>query len=475
MTADKINVDATIKQVKSLLTTEEGLSPALKASLETLLLLVTILLNRLGLNSKNSSKPPSTDPNRTKTPRCTSGRKPGGQHGHAGTTLQPVPDPDEINIILIDRSAIPPDQYRDAGYESRQVIDLDIGKFVTEWQAQVLEDSRGKRYVAPFPEGVTRSVQYGIGVKVNSVYMSQHQLIPYNRIEDHFQEQLQIPVSNGSIGNFNKEAYDRLERFDQWLRKQLASSSIVHADETGINIGGVRSWLHNASNDKYTCFYPHPKRGSVAMDEMGILPEFQGVMCHDHWKPYYKYGATHALCNAHHLRELERAREQDGQQWAEQMSVLLKKINKVTHEAGGRLEITVSEHYRKRYRDLLQEAEKECPAPDETNRKGRRGKVPRSKSRNLLERLRDFEGDVLRFMDDKTVPFSNNQAENDLRMTKVQQKISGCFRSMDGAKIFCRIRGYLSTCRKHGVTATKALRLLFEGKSPHFMIVEQVP
>lgn len=472
MTVDKINVDATIKQVKSLLTTEEGLSPALKASLETLLLLVTILLNRLGLNSKNSSKPPSTDPNRTKRPRVSNGRKPGGQHGHAGTTLQPVPDPDEINIILIDRSTIPPDQYRDAGYESRQVIDLDIGKFVTEWQAQVLEDSQGKRYVAPFPEGVTRSVQYGIGVKVNSVYMSQHQLIPYNRIEDHFQEQLQIPVSNGSIGNFNKEAYDRLERFDQWLRKQLASSSIVHADETGINIGGVRSWLHNASNDKYTCFYPHPKRGSEAMEEMGILPEFQGVMCHDHWKPYYKYGTTHALCNAHHLRELERAREQDGQQWAEQMSVLLKEINKATHEAGGRLEITVSEHYRKRYRDLLQEAEKECPAPDETNRKGRRGKVPRSKSRNLLERLRDFEGDVLRFMDDKTVPFSNNQAENDLRMTKVQQKISGCFRSMDGAKIFCRIRGYLSTCRKHGVTATEALRLLFEGKSPHFMTAD---
>jgi len=472
MTVDKINVDSTIKQVKDLLATEEGLSPALKASLETLLLLVTILLNRLGINSKNSSKPPSADPNRTRTPRVASGRKPGGQPGHTGTTLQPVPDPDEINLIPIDRSTIPPGQYRDVGYESRQVIDLDIGKFVTEWQAQVLEDGQGKRYVAPFPEGVTRPVQYGIGVKVNSVYMSQHQLIPYNRIEDHFQEQLQIPVSNGSIGNFNKEAYDRLERFDQWLRKQLASSPIIHADETGINIGGIRSWLHNASNGKYTCFYPHVKRGSEAMDEIGILPEFQGILCHDHWKPYYKYGVSHALCNAHHLRELERASEQDGQQWAEQMSVLLKEINKATHEAGGRLEISVSEHYRKRYRDLLHEAEKECPAPDETNRKGRRGKVPRSKSRNLLERLRDFESDVLRFMDDKKVPFSNNQAENDLRMTKVQQKISGCFRSMDGAKIFCRIRSYLSTCRKHGVSATVALRLLFEGKSPDFMVAE---
>lgn len=455
--------------IKELLVDDESLSPAIRASLETLLLLVTILLARLGLNSKNSSKPPSADPNRTKSPRISTGRKPGGQPGHGGTTLQPVPEPDEIKIIPIDKSTLPPGQYQEAGYESRQVIDLDISKFVTEWQAQVLTDSQGKRYVAPFPEGVNRPVQYGIGVKIHSVYMSQHQLIPYNRIEEHFQEQLQIPVSNGSIGNFNKEAYDRLEGFDEWLRKQLILSPLVHVDETGINIGGVRRWFHNVSNDLYTCFYPHPKRGGEAMDEMGILPEFQGIMCHDHWKPYFNYGATHALCNAHHLRELERAWEMDGQQWAEQMSLLLKEINRATHEAGGRLEAQASEHYRKRYRDLLHEAEKECPAPDETDRKGRRGKIPRSKSRNLLERLRNYESDVLRFMDDAAVPFSNNQAENDLRMTKVQQKISGCFRSMDGAKIFCRIRSYLSTCRKHSLSASKSLRLLFEGKDHDYM------
>ncbi|MCK9295566.1 MAG: IS66 family transposase [Desulfobulbaceae bacterium] len=472
MTVDNVNVETTIKRVQDLLVTETNLSPAIKASLETLLLLVTILLNRLGLNSKNSSKPPSTDPNRVKRPRVQSGRKPGGQPGHTGTTLQQVPDPDESFIIEIDRATLPHGQYRQAGYETRQVIDLDIGRVVTEWKAEVLEDSHGKRYVAPFPEGVIRPMQYGIGVKVNSVYMSQYQLIPYNRIEDHFQDQLQIPVSNGSICNFNKEAHDRLEAFDEWVKKQLTSSPLVHADETGINIGGVRSWLHNASTAKYTCYYPHAKRGSLALDEMGILSEFQGILCHDHWKPYFNYGAFHSLCNAHHLRELERAWEQDGQQWAQQMSALLKEINKATHEAGGRLEIRESELYRKRYRDLLHEAEKECPAPDETKRKGRRGKLPRTKSRNLLERLRDFESDVLRFMDEKDVPFSNNQAENDLRMTKVQQKISGCFRSLEGAKIFCRIRSYLSTCRKHGVTASEALRLLFEGRSPQFMLTD---
>jgi transposase len=436
------------------------------------LLLVTLLLNRLGINSSNSSKPPSADPNRTRKPKSQSGRKPGGQQGRQGTTLQPVVDPDEIKILQIDRKSLPHGQYREVGYESRQVIDLDIARVVTEWRAQILEDSQGKRYVAPFPEGVTRPVQYGIGVKVNSVYMSQYQLIPYHRIEDHFLDQMQIPVSNGTIYNFNQEAYERLDYFDQWVRRQLALSPLLHVDETGINIGGKGNWLHNTSDAKYSFFYPHAKRGGEALDEIGILSAFQGVLCHDHWKTYYQYGALHSLCNAHHLRELERAWEQDKQQWAEKMMVLLKEMNKATHEAGGRLDIMASEHYRKRYRLLLEEAEKECPAPDSTKRKGSRGRVPRSKARNLLDRLRDFEGDVLRFMDEEDVPFSNNQAENDLRMTKVQQKISGCFRSFDGAKIFCRIRSYLSTCRKQGLTPSESLRLLFQGEWPPFMATE---
>jgi transposase len=469
MTINNIDVKATIERVKGLLAAEKDLSPALAASLEVLLLLVSLLVDRLGLNSKNSSKPPSTDPNRAKEPKNKSDRKPGGQIGRRGTTLLQVDDPDEVEVLKIDRTTLPKGQYRDVGYEARQVIDLDISKVVTEYQAQILEDQNGKRYVAPFPDGITRPVQYGIGVKVNSVYMSQQQLIPYNRIEDHFLDQMQIPVSAGSIFNFNQEAYERLLHFDQWVRNKLALSSLLHVDETGININGKRVWLHNASNDKFTCFHPHGKRGGEALNDMGILPFFQGILCHDHWKPYYAYDVTHALCNAHHLRELERAWEQDKQQWAQQMMLLLKEINKATHEAGGCLDALLSQQYRKRYRDLLEEAERECPAPDESERKGKRGKLARSKARNLLERLRNFEGDVLRFMDEMEVPFSNNQAENDLRMTKVQQKISGCFRSEEGAKIFCRIRSYLSTCRKQGLTASEALRLLFAGKWPPFM------
>ena len=469
MTIKNIDVEATINQVKAQLAAEKDLSPALRSSLEVLLLLVTIMLSRLGLNSKNSSKPPSTDPNRAKEPKSKSDRKPGGQKGHNGTTLQSVPDPDEIKPIWLDRRTLPKGRYHDVGFESRQVVDLDISRVVTEYQAQILEDQQGRRFVAPFPEGVTRPVQYGVGVKVNAVYMSQYQLVPYNRIEDHFLDQMQMPISAGSVFNFNQEAFERLELFEAWIKEQLIVSSLLHADETGINIGGKLFWFHGASNAKLTFFFPHSKRGGEAMDDMGILPFFQGVLCHDHWKAYFKYGKAHALCNAHHLRELERAWEQDKQQWAKTMASLLKEINNATHDAGGRLDAIPSEVYRSRYRALLDEAEKECPPPDESERKGRRGRLARSTARNLLERFRDYEAAILRFMVEDEVPFSNNQAENDLRMTKVQQKISGCFRSMDGAKMFCRIRSYLSTCRKQGLTSSAALRLLFEGKSPKFM------
>jgi transposase len=250
----------------------------------------------------------------------------------------------------------------------------------------------------------------------------------------------------------------------------LIASDLAHADETGINIGGKRRWLHCVSNDYWTAYCPHEKRGTDAMDDMGILSKFKGILCHDHWKPYYKIDCTHALCNAHHLRELTRAWEQDEQQWARKMKDLLETINLKATEAGGALDAQESQKYRLKYRALIKKGEIECPEPIKPRKKGQRGRIKKSKSRNLLERLRDYEQDTLRFMDNESVPFSNNLGENDIRMTKVQQKISGCFRSMDGANIFCRVRGYLSTCRKQGVKSSHALDLLFNGKLPDFLM-----
>ncbi len=469
MKIDSIDIEATLKKVQTLIDEDREMSVAAKSMFEILVLIITLLANRLNLNSKNSSKPPSSDPNREKKNKNKNGRKPGGQKGHIGTTLKKVDDPDEVKDIKIDRRTIPKGTYMEVGFESRQVFDIDISRVVTEYRAQILENENGEKYTAIFPEDVTKAVQYGASIKAQSVYMSQYQLIPYNRVQEYFADQIHIPVSEGSIFNFNKEAFTLLENVENRIKNKLASSNQAHADETGINIGGKGHWLHCVSNTFWTCYYPHSKRGIDAMNDMDILPHFNGVLCHDHWKPYYKLDCTHSLCNAHHLRELTRAWEQDGQQWAKSMEKLLETINKRVNDSGGALGAKESKKYRKKYKMLLKKAEIECPPPKKPDKK-KRGRLKRTKARNLLERLIGFEEDVLRFMDNENVPFTNNLGENDIRMTKVQQKISGCFRSMNGAQIFCRIRSYLSTCRKHNLKSSHALELLFNGKLPDFLM-----
>ena len=470
MKIDNIDIEATVKKAWVLLEEEKELSAATKSIFEILILIITLLANRLNLNSTNSSKPPSSDLNKKKRNKRKTGKKAGGQKGHTGTTLKKVDDPDKVKVIKVDRRKIPPGDYKHVGFETRQVFDIDISRVITEYQAQILENDKGQCFTASFPAGVTKAVQYGTCLKAQSVYMSQFQLIPYNRIQDYFTDQLHTPISEGTIFNFNKEVFNLLDSVENRIKNELAFSDQAHADETGINIGGKGHWLHCVSNDSWTCYYPHPKRGMEAMNDMDILPRFKGILSHDHWKPYYKLNCTHSLCNAHHLRELTRAWEQDGQQWAKKMKKLLEMINRKVNDSGGSLDAKQSQRYRRKYRLLLKKAEVECPAPKKSRPKGKRGRIKRSKARNLLERLKDYEQDVLRFMDNENVPFSNNLGESDIRMTKVQQKISGCFRSMNGAKIFCRIRSYLSTCRKHDVKSSHALELLLSGKLPDFLL-----
>ncbi len=472
MTVDNIDVEATIKKVQGLLAQEPNLSPALSSTLDVLLLVVQLLANRLGLNSRNSSKPPSTDFAKGDKKTKDGTKKPGGQLGRVGTTLSKVGDPDEIKLLEVDLASLPPAQYRDIGFDSRQVFDIDIQRIVTEYRSQILEDEKGNRFTAPFPPEVTKAVQYGNGVKVQAVYLSQFQLLPYQRVQDYFQEQIGLPISTGSLFNFNQQAFDLLAEFEQKLITKLIASRLLHTDETGINVGGKRQWLHCASTDRLTLFYAHTKRGSEAMDAKGVLPLFEGILCHDHWKPYYYYTrCLHSLCNAHHLRELERAYQQDGQQWAKAMQdLLLEILADVKAQDTNALSAEKAQHYTECYRNLLKQAEIECPPPDGPRPPGQRGRAKRSKARNLLERLQLFELDVLRFMVNPIVPFTNNQGENDIRMTKVHQKISGCFRSQEGADIFCRVRSYLSTCRKNHVSATQALTLLFDGVLPDFML-----
>jgi len=465
MASKKVLVSKVMATASSALEADDTLSDSARVVIASLIDVVTLLTNSLGLNSSNSSKPPSTDPNRVRGKKVTKGRKrkPGGQKGHKGSRLEPVPNPTMIEELEIDRRTLPPGKWSPGGFDKRQVFEVEVAFTVTEYRAEILVNELGEAYVAEFPQGVTEPAQYGTSVKATSVYLSQFQLIPQARVQDVFNTQYGLPIAKGSVNNFNISAANILRewKFEDWLREQLVSSLVLHADETGSNINGVRNWIHCLSNESFTYFHVDPKRGQEAMERMGVLSEFNGQLVHDHWKPYFLYLCTHVLCNAHHLRELERAFEQDGQQWARKLKRLLEKINVAVNKAGGKLTGKEVKRYQKLYRSILCDAQKECPE----NLKQR----AQSKSRNLIERLIAFEEETLRFMVDEQTPFTNNQGERDLRMNKVQQKISGCFRSQRGARDFCLIRSYLSTCRKQGVHPMEALRLLFEGKKPKFM------
>ena len=468
---NKIKITETISNARHLLATDQQISPALKAMFEMMLVIITLLAGRLGLNSDNSSKPPSADSNRKKKKKNNGEKKPSGQPGRVGVNLEPVENPDTIIPIKLDKRQLSQGNYREAGFESRQVVDIEISRIVTEYRAQILEDAQGRRYVAPFPEGVSRPIQYGQSVKAHAVYLSQFQLIPYDRVADYFVNEIAIPLSVGSLFNFNKEAYNLLDTFDALAKEKLIHAALLHADETSINVNGKRIWLHNASNEQWTYFYPHEKRGTEAMNEIGILPNFRGTLIHDHWKPYYTYlECDHGLCNAHHLRELEWVIDNTTFAWAKTLQdLLLEMRDAVDASETNMLDRATADTYRRSYRTVLQNGLLEMSVPVEaqdSDGKKKRGRQKKTKELNLLERLRNFEDDVLRFMEVSYVPFTNNRGENDIRMTKVQQKISGCFKSIEGAKIFCRVRSYLLTAQKHGVTPTDALKCLFIGKLP---------
>lgn len=240
----------------------------------------------------------------------------------------------------------------------------------------------------------------------------------------------------------------------------------MHADETGINIGGKLHWMHAACSAKFAAFFPHTKRGEIAMQAMDILPHFRGTLCHDHWKAYFKLDCKHALCNAHHLRELQAVVENDGFEWAHQMRSLLVFGNKMVRSGQGRISKIKLKRFLAAYAEVLRRGETQCPPRDLRNENPNRGRIAQSKARNLLRRLGNFQKETLRFLYDPLVPFTNNQGERDIRMTKVHQKVSGCFRSFTGAQIFCRIRGYLVTCQRHDVRPADALKSLFSGFLP---------
>ncbi len=354
-------------------------------------------------------------------------------------------------------------------YEKRQVFDIPpVNLIVTEHRSQIKTCPHcGKLNKANFPESVKYPVQYGPNILASAIYCKNYQFIPYERVSELFNDVMGIKICSATIIRAEKECFRNLENFENTIREKLIASPILHCDETGMKVQGKRHWLHVASTDKYTCYFAHPKRGSEAIDAMGILPEFKGVAVHDGWKPYNGYNCDHALCNAHLQRELTGIEENYKQQWAKDMNELLSEMKKYTDECKEEqvkdLDFEQVKALEKRFNALVEKGIEENPPSLNPERQGKRGINPKTKARNLLDRFIEHKEKILRFLKDFNVPFENNQAERDVRMMKLQQKISGTFRTMQGAEAFCRIRAYISTIKKNGLPVLEGVLAALKG------------
>jgi transposase len=435
------------------------------------------LEGRLSKDSKNSSKPPSGDGfgKRTQSLRGKSQKGSGGQAGHPGQTLEWRDEVDEVICHRVEHCAGCGVSLAGVEIEqefARQVHEIPaIEMRVTEHRVEVkCCPGCGQSNVGQFPAGVNTVVQYGARLKGVMVYLMDAQLIPSERTVELLQEVLGVAVSEGTLYNVRSQCFEALAEITTTIHQSLLASEVVHFDETGLRVNGQLWWLHVASSSGLTYYFIHPKRGQAAMEAMGILPQYTGRALHDGWKSYAGYLlCTHFLCNAHHLRELRFILERYRQFWAFQMSLLLLTIYVEVQAAQTAGATALSSEqlstFEARYQAILEEGWQANPPihhPAETAKP--RGRPKQSPPQNLLERLHSQRQQVLGFMYDFAVPFDNNQAERDIRMMKLKQKISGSFRSSQGANIFCRIRGYFSTLRKQEHSVLDALFALFSGQ-----------
>jgi transposase len=472
---------------------------AQRQQLQALVARVQELEGRLAKESHNSSKPPSSDglARKPKSLRQRSGKKPGGQQGPRGSHLRLVAHPDVVvphrpSACHTCQRSLPAAAW--SWVERRQVHELPPLRLeVTEHQiAQVRCPACGATTRGEVPGEVQAPVQYGPRLHALAVYLVQQPFLPYARTREVLADGFGAPLSVGTLVRLVQRGAERLGRVEEQIKRQLRKATVLHHDETGLRVVGTAGargtapaaqagepatsahlqWTHVTSTPQLTHYALHAQRGAQARAAIGILPRFHGVSVHDGWTAYRHYQhCRHALCNAHHLRELTFVEEELHQAWAGQLKQLLRQMRTAVEQARAtgapHLPAAQRDGFRARYEALLGEG-LACnppppPAAAETipHRRGRRKQSP---VRNLLDRLWTYEHEVLLFLDDCAVPFANNQAERDLRMVKVQQKIAGTFRSPAGAHAFCRLRSVLSTWRKQGRSGLDALETLFAGQ-----------
>ena len=432
---------------------------------------ITELESRLNQNSRNSSRPPSMDGfRRPKSPRVKGERPAGGQAGHKGQTLGWVGTPDQIEkhpVLFCEGCGKILENVKPVKVERRQVHDAEFKIVVTEHHAEhKLCSHCGRINRGEFPSDVQHPVQYGRNLKAFMVYLNVYQFIPFDRIRETFSDIFQRSISTGTLVNAVQACHQNLAGVEEQIRGLLVEAPVLHVDETGMRVTGVRQWLHVASTRFLTWYGHHRKRGHQATDTMQILPKYGGTMIHDFWAPYFRYPSRHALCNAHILRELAGISENFGQKWSEQLHALILEIKNnvdAVRETSGSLSREKIAEFEMRYSQIVKEGFIENPVPKVAALPVKRGRKKQSKARNLLDRCLKFKTQILSFMRDFSIPFSNNQAERDIRMAKLQQKISGTFRSEEGAASFCRIRGYLSTVKKNDRPVLDSLVRAFDG------------
>ena len=421
---------------------------------------------RAAQNSTNSSKPPSSDgfgkpAPKSQRPRGT--RPCGGQPGHPGRTLEPVTTPNAIILHALEWCPCDCRQSLRAvpvlAHQVRQVFELPPQQLVvTEHRAEVKRcPVSGSEVSAPFPPGVDAPAQYGPRFLGWLTYLRVAQLVPLRRIRQMVTDLFGHPVSEATVECAVRAMNDALSPFESALVDALKHDSVLHADESGLRVDRTLHWLHVLCNDRLTWYGVHPRRGRAALEDFGILNDFAGRLVHDCLQSYFRLPCSHSLCNAHLVRELTFLHEELAAQWAADMKALLLDMYvQRRHWNSSNITPTAAQitAFHARYQILLTQGYLEQPPAVRT---GKRGRLKRTKAHNLLDRLRKYQAAVLAFLRDPAIPFTNNQAEQDLRMLKVQQKISGCFRTLDTARAFARIRAYVSTARKHGLDILTAL------------------
>jgi transposase len=426
------------------------------------------LRDQLAKDSHNSGKPPSSDglkKPKTRSLRSKGEHPYGGQPGHQGDTLKQVAEPDHVErhtITTCPHCETDLAETEPHDYEKRQVFDVPPVRLeVTEHQAEVKccpgcgQDVKGE-----FPAHITQPTQYGPRVKAQASYLNNYHFIPLARTAELLRAFYGQAPAEAVIIAANRQMVAQTEASLESIQEQIIAAEVANFDESGLRVAGKLHWLHVASTETLTHYHVDRKRGQVGMQAGGILPQFRGNAVHDHWKPYLKFDqCQHAFCNAHHLRELLFISEQYQQSWADEMAQMLRKIlAEVDATPAPMLSLPADRlaHYEAQYDQLIANGLAANPPPKVPPPR-KRGRPKQSAPKNLLDRLRTHKSGVLAFMYDFRIPFDNNLAERDVRMVKVKQKVSGAFRTQEGAKNFCAIRSYISTARKQEHNVIEAM------------------